>query len=72
MKILDDRPTQGKDIAPIALLYNGFRNFEDIVHGCMDVPGLDKVVIGEMEEAIDSFTDSMQGFFRSDMERFLP
>lgn len=69
MKILDDRPTQDEDIAPIAPLYEGFGNFEDIVQGYTDVLGLDKVVIGNLEEAVDSFADSMQGFFESEMER---
>ncbi|KAF8804084.1 hypothetical protein BYT27DRAFT_7108055, partial [Phlegmacium glaucopus] len=68
-KILDDRPKQDADIAPIPLLYDGFGEFLDIFDGGTDVPGLSEVNALELQKAVDDFAQKMCLFYDNEDEQ---
>ena len=68
-KILDDRPEQDADIPPVPLLYDGFGEFQDIVDGVTDVPGLSKVDMAELYKAVDDFAQKMCRFYENEDQR---
>ena len=68
-KILDDRPEQDADIPPVPLLYDGFGEFQDIVDGVTDVPGLSEVDMTELLKAVDDFAQKMCRFYENEDQR---
>ena len=67
--ILDDCPEPDPDILPIALVYEGYGHFLDIMKARDDVPGLADVDVEELEDAVDDLASKMTGFFSNDDDR---
>ena len=63
----DQPPHSG--FPPIALQYQGFGHFLDIVSGCKNVPGTEDVQSAELELAVDIFADRMTDFYADEYSR---
>ena len=68
-KIFDDRPEPDPDFPPIALLYEGFGHFLDIMDGRDNVPGLAEIDIMQLHTEVDEFATKMNGFYRDEAAR---
>jgi len=62
-RILDDRPSADLEVPPVPLLYSGFGHFVDIYNGRDDVPRLADIDFPALEAAVDTFAETMAGFF---------
>jgi hypothetical protein len=69
-KIFDDRPAPEPDIPSVALLYEGFGHFLDIMDGRDDVPGLADIDVMDLRSAVDELASKMnQSFTTEDARR---
>ncbi|KAF8343363.1 hypothetical protein F5887DRAFT_1283597 [Amanita rubescens] len=60
-KIFDDRPEPDPNIPPVALLYEGFGHFLDIMDG-RDVPGMADIDVMKLHREVDDSTLPQQHF----------
>jgi hypothetical protein len=58
-KTFDDRPEPDVNIPSVALLYQGFGHFLDIMDGRNDVPGLADIDIMKLHKEVDGFASKM-------------
>ncbi|KAF8330667.1 hypothetical protein F5887DRAFT_1287113 [Amanita rubescens] len=68
-KIFDDRPEPDPHFPPVALLYEGFGHFLDIMDGRRDVPGLTDIDIMELHKEVDGFASQMNRFYQNEDAR---
>ncbi|KAI5992722.1 hypothetical protein EDD15DRAFT_2368000 [Pisolithus albus] len=69
-KILDDCPKLDSDVAPAALLYEGFGHFLDIMDGHLDVPGLADIDTAKLFSEVDEFARKMnEDYADEDLQR---
>lgn len=68
-KILDDRPTPDHDVAPAALLYEGFGHFLDIMDGRLGVPGLVDIDTTKLASEADEFARKMNENYANEDSR---
>ncbi|KAI5994697.1 hypothetical protein EDD15DRAFT_2165643 [Pisolithus albus] len=69
-KILDDCPEPDSDVAPAALLYEGFGHFLDIMDGRPDVPGLADIDTMKLFSEVDEFARKMnEDYAYEDLQR---
>ncbi|KAI5982877.1 hypothetical protein EDD15DRAFT_2377107 [Pisolithus albus] len=69
-KILDDCPELDSDVAPAALLYEGFGHFLDIMDGRPGVPGLADIDTMKLFSEVDQFACKMnEDYAYEDLQR---
>ncbi len=68
-KIFDDRPEPDADFPPVALLYEGFGHFLDIMDCRRDVPGLTDIDIMGLHKEVDGFASQMNKFYKDEDAR---
>ncbi|KAI6026740.1 hypothetical protein BKA83DRAFT_4247357 [Pisolithus microcarpus] len=69
-KIFDDRPKPDRDVAPAALLYEGFGHFLDIMDGRSNVPGLADIDTTKLFSEVDEFACKMnEDYADEDLQR---
>ena len=68
-KIFDDRPKPDPDIPSVALLYEGFGHFLDIMDGRDDVPGLADINVKKLYSEVDTFASKMNEYYRDENDQ---
>jgi hypothetical protein len=68
-KIFDDRPEPDPDIPSIALLYEGFGHFLDIMDGRHDVPGLADIDVVKLQTEVDELASKMNEYYNHEDDR---
>jgi len=68
-KIFDDRPEPDPNIPSVALLYEGFGHFLDIMDGRNDVPGLPDIDITKLHREVDNFASEMNEYYDNEIGR---
>ncbi|KAK2459838.1 hypothetical protein APHAL10511_008159 [Amanita phalloides] len=68
-KIFDDRPNPDPDIPSVALLYEGFGHFLDIMDGRGDVPGLTDINVKRLYIGVDTFASEMNKNYENENDR---
>ncbi|KAF8227067.1 hypothetical protein L208DRAFT_1405999 [Tricholoma matsutake] len=63
-KIFDDCPKPDPDIPSIALLYEGFGHFLDIMDSRHDVPGLADIDIVKLQTEVDELASKMNKYYK--------
>lgn len=66
---MDDRPLPDSEIPPVALLYEGFGEFQDYFERYGNLQSSVDVLHSEFEGAVDAFALAMSGFFQGETER---
>ena len=68
-KIFDDRPKLEPDIPSVALLYEGFGHFLDIMDGRNGVSGLVDINVTELYNEVDTFASKMNEYYEDENDR---
>lgn len=68
-KIFDDRPEPDFKIPSVALLYEGFGHFLDIMDGRNNVPGLADIDIMKLHKEVDGFASKMNKYYTDENAR---